>query len=213
MSCDYPIPSIAWIVFHGINYADGCGDLRITEDPTAGDVDCDLAELGDLTLLSMAFDRTNNWLKVDSSSVAIGALCAGYDLRVVCDEEPGLSQLLREALTTDGATASIRTLKVTGETVGCMECADEPLSLVDRIARSFVTDGTDTYVLLATPGTEADSVDCTNNGVGGQTVAGSPLVPIGSCGMWAWRFVNEPAGGGGGGGGDFNDDFNDDFNI
>lgn len=210
MSCDYPIPSIAWIVFHGINYADGCGDLRITEDPTAGDVDCDLAELGDLTLLSMAFDRTNNWLKVDSSSVAIGALCAGYDLRVVCDEEPGLSQLLREALTTDGATASIRTLKVTGETVGCMECADEPLSLVDRIARSFVTDGTDTYVLLATPDTEAEAIACGSD-VQGTTVAGSPLVPVGSCGMWAWRFVVEPVTPGLLG--DFNGDFNDDFNI
>lgn len=210
MSCEYPIPSIAWIVFHGINYADGCGDVRITEDATAGDLDCTLTELSDLTLLSMAFDRTNNVVKVDSTDVAIGDLCDDYEARVECGDEVFLSQLLREALTTDGATASVRVLKVTGETVGCGECDDAELSLSDRIARTFVTDGTDTYVLMASPETEADPIACGSD-VQGTAIAQSPLVPIGDCGMWAWRYVVDPSGGDTDG--DFNDDFNDDFNI
>ena len=210
MSCEYPIPSIAWIVFHGINYADGCGDLRITEDATAGAIDWDTAILGDLTILSMAFERTNNVLKVDSTEVAIGDMCNDYEGRIACGEEVFLSQLLREALTTDGTDASVRVLKVTGETAGCPDCADIDLSLEDKIARSFVTDGTDTYVLLAAPDTEASPIACGSD-VQGTTIAGSPLVPIGSCGLWAWRYVVDPVAPSGLG--DFNGDFNDDFNI
>ena len=207
MSCENPLQSFGAVIQRSANYVDGCGALRVTEVAEGDAIDCDTANLSDLTLMVMALDDTVDTINVATTNVALADLCDDYTAVIDCD---GLSaeQAMRAAVTVDGGTATIRVLYVTDGEGDCLACEDAEMDLMHMVGASVVTNGTDTYVLVVDPSSAvATAVSCSTADVGAQTLARSALASLGSCGFWAWRVAYGVLLG------DFNGDFSNDFNI
>ncbi len=177
----------------------------------AGLDSCSTSDLSDLTLLSMTFDDETQALRMDITTVAVGALCAGYDIRLTCEGETAM-QALREAIVASGDDATIRVLMVTGADGECATDCDLT-SVLDRMGATLVTDGTDTYVLVIAAPDPVAELDCDTAMVGAETFASASLSEAGDCGMSAWMVEESTITGGGDGGAFDEDGFTDGFNI
>lgn len=207
MSCTDPILSAASLLQRVVRYAGGCGSVGIVEASAGDPMDCTQTELPDLTLLSMAYDEGDSLMRVEITEATVDELCEVYTPRMDC-VGISLSQGLREALTIDGDTATLRVLFINGETGACTtDCAG--VQLEQMVAASLVTDGTDTYILAIEPDEAGDALDCATADVGSETFARSALTQVGTCDMWAWMVTQgeiEELGA-------FNDGFNNGFDI
>lgn len=164
----------------------GCGNIRTKGDTMSSRLDCDTNMDGDQTLLNHIVRDDVPAIRVASANVALAVLCSSFSMRVDCDNPPSLRTMLREVIgPTPTGDMVIAARKVTGATVKCDNPCG-PNDLITRIASTFITDGTNTFVLLIADGT-GDPVDCvTNKASMGELLSGA-LQPVGTCGMWAWK--------------------------
>lgn len=194
MSCTDPILSFEALIQRAVGYSEGCATVRYAEASEESALTCDLAELSDLMLLAMAFDTTSNLFRISITPVTAAELCSAYSLRMECAGITA-SQAFREAITTDGAVATIRVLHVVDWSSECpSECQEQRLE--EFIGSTVVTDGTTTYILAVDPAGRGDDITCTSAQVGAQTFALSSITEVGSCGMRGWMITEEELEGG-----------------
>lgn len=186
MECTNVLQSIDAVVRLVAEWApSGCGNIRTKGAVLASRMDCDTMA-GTQTLLNMLLDMDVAAVRVAASNVTLATLCASYDLRVGCTRPPSIATLLREAYGfTAGGDGVMAARKVTGAPGKCEGC-NNMATLMERIASTFITDGTKTFVLLVQDST-GDPLDCDTVGLSALTLAAGALRSVGTCGMYAWR--------------------------
>jgi len=82
----------------------------------------------------------------------------------------------------------LRVVKVTDIGLACQDCSGHLTSAMAAMVASFVTDGTDTFLLIgaAAAGTY-EYLDCDKAGLSTMHLLRGALAPAGPCGMMAWK--------------------------
>ena len=62
---------------------------------------------------------------------------------------------------------------------------------MEAMVASFVTDGTDTYLLIGTAAGTYENLDCDTAGISTLHLVRGALEPAGACGMMAWKTTFE----------------------
>lgn len=169
-----------------------CGMMGVFDSVNSHAIDCAQPGRGLHELLNDAidyYDDSHARVRVKFSTVSLGNLCAQYAPRANCAGSNSMETFARETMLLDdrGELVAFRAIIVTGVGTDCPSC-DLPRSLNERMMSTFVTHAGSTYVLLVNPTlNNAVAIDCDSGCVSGGTLIRSTLVPIGSCGLWAWR--------------------------
>lgn len=87
-----------------------------------------------------------------------------------------------------GTEVVLRVAKLTDMQPRCEDCFDRLTSAMEAMVASFVTDGTDTYVLIGEPdGGTYEYLDCDTAGLTATQLVRGALARAGGCGMMAWK--------------------------
>ena len=81
----------------------------------------------------------------------------------------------------------LRVAFVTDATLGCEDCTNPLSGVVEAIGSTFVTDGTDTYILAAAASGTHALLDCDTAGISELHLVRGAIAPVGDCGLMAWR--------------------------
>lgn len=170
-----------------VGYEDGCAMVRVVQAVLRDPLDCTTALIPSLDLLHRALNGTSTAITINVTGVDLADICTTLDLRAQCGTG-GLDQYLREAITLKEDQVVLRAILVNDFTAVCTDCAKVHTTTMERIMSSFVVDGAgQTHVLIALAESIQADLDCDSTNVGEHTLASSALLPVGNCGMWAWR--------------------------
>ena len=90
-----------------------------------------------------------------------------------------------------GIEVVLRVAKVTDISLECEDCSGHLTSAMEAMVASFVTDGTDTFLLIGTAAGTYENLDCDTAGISTLHLVRGALAPAGACGMMAWKTTIE----------------------
>lgn len=172
----------------------GCGTVSTAGDDAGEPIACDDGiEHTVLDIAARLFENVNGAVGIDMTSNRLAILCDAAIPRVTCDNQASLEELFREAVLLRPNSAVVRVFLVDDiDAQPCIDCSDarSATPLLSRIMASFVTYDGETRVLVVLPTSEDYSgVSCDTSAMSPEGMAASTLIPIGDCGMWAWRIT------------------------
>ena len=186
MCKQYGIDTIARKVIQ-YDPATGCSGLSLSSLNEVGELTCDEAGRGHVSLLEELYDGTT-YLRCFSVAETVANVCDTYT-EVPYAETRSLTDLLAMACGRDNdGVLRLRVVYILDAQASCEGCDVE--GVAQRVARSFRAKDGLVYLVVAPPqSSDPVALTCDNANIETQTLVAGALAAVGSCGTYAWRAV------------------------